>query len=170
MRAVFRTQRMQATADKERFGDWNRQLASLLEGAVLQLYAEAARSEKAKVELASEFEDYARERARQSAREINDTTSSWLQEGRELSQVFGSERVATIAATEAAFAANAGRAIVAKAGGKKLQWVVGKKPCKFCKSIAGKVVKPGQPFGVHGDYTVYFAPAHPHCYCRVRQV
>lgn len=170
MKATFKVQRMQAEADKEKFGDWNKRLAGMLTDAVLQLYADAARSAKARREMAGDFEAMARARAIQSAREINETTSTWLQEGRELDSIFGPSRVVAIAATEAAFAKQAGVGIVSKASGKRLRWKVGRKPCKWCRSVNGHVVKYGKPFGIHHGITIYHPPAHPHCYCKVEVV
>lgn len=168
IRRVFRVQRMQARADKERFGDWNKTLASLLTDAVITLYQEAARGAKAKAEHAGDFEATARARALQSAKDINDTTGTWLSEGRDEEAVFGTARIVAIATTEAAFAKSAGIAIVAK--GKKLRWKVGRKPCKWCLSVRNKVVKAGKVFGIHAGIAIYHPPAHPHCYCTLEIV
>lgn len=157
---------MQAQADKERFGDWNKRLASMLEAPMIRLYNEASADKKYK----DSYEAYARQRALQVAQEVNDTTSTWLQEGRELASVFSAARVVMIATTEATYAKSAGRMVVAKATKKRLRWKVGRKPCKFCRSINGKTVKPGVAFGKHGDRLVFFAPAHPNCYCEVEIV
>ena len=170
MGKVFRMQKMQAQADKERFGDWNRRLASMLEAAVIQLYREAAKSAKAKQASADDFDALARERAIRSAREINETTATWLQEGRDLSAIFGPSRIAAIAATEAVFAQSAGEMIVSKESDGMLEWVCGRKPCKWCRERQGKRIKAGKSFGSHEGVAVYHPPAHPHCYCKVRRV
>lgn len=168
VRAAFKTQRMQADADKERFGDWNTRLAKLIRDSVADLYLEAAKGAKAKAELGPGFAALAKMRALEVARQINETTSIWLQDGREPDVVFSDARVTMIAATEAAHARAGGIMLVAKMAKKKLVWVVGRKPCAFCRSLKGKTRKPGQSFGIHKGVSVTQPPVHPHCYCKLR--
>ncbi len=162
VRAVFTTQRQQAKADKEKFGDWNQRFASMLEKPMLTLYLESAKSSKLKAQLVADFTVTAKNRASIVAQEINDTTSDWLQEGRELKDVFSVARVVRIATTEAAFALRAGKALKAKSTGKRLRWRARANACKFCRQMNGKVVKVGKAFGINAGRAIQHPPAHPH--------
>jgi hypothetical protein len=170
VRKILLAQAELAKAGKERFGDWNSRLARALRESVEALYLASARSAKAKEELLPQFLAQAKARAITAAASINETTTEWLQEGRDIPEVFGPARVVRIATYEARYAMSAGVAIVGRSKGKKLRWKVGRKPCKWCRAMNGIVVEPGTPFGNHGGVPVYVPPAHPHCYCKVELV
>lgn len=169
IRRIFRAQRPLAAADKSRFGDWDGKLAKELGAASLQVFLESVPKEARKT-MADTFASMASQRAIQSAREINDTTENWLDEGRDLKAIFGVDRVVTIAGTEANFAIQAAKVVLAKARGRKVRWKLGPKPCKFCKGLKGKVRKPGEVFGIHHGIPIIAPPAHVRCMCSLEEV
>ena len=130
--SVFREQRRQANGGKERFGDWHAKLAEALLKPLASLYLTGAKRGKATVEDVDSVASAARERAMYAARLVNDTSGQWLREGREPAVVFSPERAVAIADTETVNAINYGRAIVVEARGGRLQWKVGRKPCRAC--------------------------------------
>ena len=170
IRSAFRTMKMQAKADKERFGDWIPRLRGAIITPLTRLYSLALARNKAAVDKDT-FTAVATERALFTARSICDTCSEWLQSGRSVKDVFSDDRVAAIALTEAAWAINTGKLTAMALRNRKVRWKLGGKACKNCKQLAGKEVKPGKAFGK--DYRgneVFAPPLHPNCKCTISEV
>jgi hypothetical protein len=165
VRGILRRQRAMARRGKERFGDWNPQLAEAIRDGVAALYLSAARGAKAKAEHAELFVSLARVRALEVARAINRTTGDWITEGRDDEVVFGDSRVASIAETEATHAKMAG--IVAVSSDRKLRWVASPGCCKKCKKFGGRTVMAGSSFGVVDGREVFHPGLHPFCKCKL---
>lgn len=164
---IFRQQRAQARGGKVRFGDYNSRLAAKLLGPLSELYLRAAK--KAGPEFAPSLASAAKARAQQTAALINDVTTEWLEEGRELDSVFGVDRAVAIAMTEESQARNQGVAMMTMKRGGKLQWVTKGKSCDACKGLNGKVVNAGQQF-ITKSAAYYHPPAHPNCRCALKVV
>lgn len=165
--SVFRQQRSQARGGKVRFGDYNGKLAAKLLPGLSELYLSAAK--KAGPEFAPSLASAAKARANQVAALINDVTTEWLEEGRELESVFGADRAVSIAMTEESQARNQGLAMATMKAGGKLQWVTRGKSCGVCKSLNGKIVRAGEQF-ITKSAAYYHPPAHPFCRCRCKVV
>jgi hypothetical protein len=172
VRRVFTEQRKLAAGGKEHFGDWHSHLANAMLKPLAKLFLEGAMGAKVTREMAKDLASLAKERAQESARSINQTTAKWLEEGRDLKQIFGVDRAVDIGITEATFAEGRSQTMAATSRGKKLKWMIdGGKPCPLCVAINGKVVKAGKPFARDRDGTpIYHPPYHPHCRCRVKEV
>jgi hypothetical protein len=166
---TFRTQRMQADAGKERFGDWNRRIAAAIGPFLAIIYAKELRRQKVSFRQ-EDVDNLVYTRAYQVARDLNATSSEWLESGRDPKDVFSVNRAVAIAMNESAFAVNQARVDAAAQRKKKLRWVIGGKPCKECKSLAGKVVRPGVQFKTKSGMKIDAPPLHPNCKCTVEEV
>lgn len=167
--SFLRTMRMLADGGKEKFGDWVFKIREGLTTPLARAYAGSLRahggiSDKADVEF------IARQRAGETARSICDTTTQWLQEGRDESSVFGESRAAQIALTETAWAINTAKMVACRQKGRKVRWRLNGKGCKVCKRLNGRVRIPGKVFVVHDGVAIYNPPIHPHCKCSLSQV
>ncbi len=163
VRGIFRRQRQQANRGKERYGDWNWQLAEALEEALYPVYLSAAKKAKAGADVAEDLVSMVRQRAVEVARGINSTTSEMTWRG---DDAFTDARVVRIAETEATYAMG----VTMVMGGGKLKWVVGPSACPSCKKFAGRVRKAGSSFGVHEGRMVYHPGLHPFCNCELEAV
>lgn len=169
LRQLFREQKKLADRGKERFGDWHIKLQKVLAPILGEMYLwglKQVRKGRLPLEVVESVASLAGERAVLLSRQLNDTTSDWLEEGRDTDQVFSPERIAQIVMTEMAMARHKPQVLVSKRRKEKLQWQTGGKPCPRCQKLAGRVVKAGGWF-VSGKDKVQHPPLHPHCYCRL---
>lgn len=164
-RAVLSVFRAQRRSGRESFLSYTQQLAEKILEPIAALYLLGAKRGRAKE--ADGVAAAARARALKTAREINETTSQWVQEGKADEYVFSVDRAANVALTETNNAVNEGKAIAVKERGGKLRWKIGKKPCKECRALNGKVVRAGASF-VRGA-EVFAPPLHPNCNCTVSE-
>src|SRR4051812_27047370 len=104
VRGVFRNQRRSGRSRLSYLP-----LAEALLPVLLKLYLKGVRQG---TPLAQELTAAAEQRANQDAREIQGTTTDWLDEGRDTEQVFGDARIAAIAVTEASRARNEAFALI----------------------------------------------------------
>ncbi len=166
LRDSFKTMRLQAEADKVRFGDWINRLAGAMRPHLLGLFMASLTRNRGKVEK-GEADSYAIERAMFVARSVTQTSTEWLENGRDPRDVFSVDRAVHIAMTEASTMINHAKATAIAGRGKKLKWVLGGKACDQCKSLAGKIVKPGKQFVSKNGTAVFAPPLHPSCRCTV---
>lgn len=177
MRSIFRQQATQARAGKERYGDWDSRLAAQMLPKLSELYLSALKgagrivSIRGPVTFAQTLANAAKSRAILTAARINDTTSEWLQSGRELASVFSADRAVEIALTEESQARNQGLALATLKAGGKLRWKTrGKNACEACRSLNGTVIHAGKQFIAKSGVAVEHPPLHPSCYCRLEVV
>lgn len=168
IRRLFREQKKLADGGEERFGDWHNRVQNALFPVLGEAYLwglKQVRKGKLPPDVVNAVAALAGERAVILSRQLNDTTSEWLQEGKDTSQVFSPERIAQIVMTEISTARYAPQVEVSKQRKEKLRWQVGSDPCPQCRSLNGKVVTPGKKFRSRGGTEVEAPPLHPHCHC-----
>lgn len=172
---IFAAQKQHADAGKEKFGDWNSRMANALEPLLFDLYVRSAGKSARKVgvrfdeqELVAELKTRAKVRSIELARDLNSTTSDWVQEGRDSSSVFGVDRAAQTALTEASRAHHDGQLATMEAVGiTKTTWRTNKKAtvCPQCMSLDGKSLAVGKDYVSKGGLRAKAPPLHPKCFC-----
>lgn len=167
--SFLRTMKMLAEGGKEKYGDWVFKVQGGLTTPLARAYGGTLRSLGGVTDKV-EIEVVARQRALETAKSICDTTTTWLQEGRDESSIFGEARAAQIAVTETSWAVNTAKMVACKQKGRKVRWRLNGKGCKVCKRLHGRVRIPGKVFVVHDGKAVYGPPIHPHCKCSLSQV
>lgn len=185
VRRVFRLMKLQYRGGRERFLSLTPDLADAIFGPLssavlggLRLGQRPAGGSAAgrltadqRTELGNGGAAAAKERSLATARSILQTTNNWLAEGRDEEQVFGADRIAMIALTEAKWATGMGMTLAVQARKGKLRWVTkGNPPCKECKLLAGRVRKAGVMFTSVNGVAVYHPPHHPGCLCVLESV
>ena len=148
------------------------QFATELTEALVESYLAGLKVTKAPADRAEEALAQARSHAHDLARQLQDATANMLAADRTLGEIFGPDRAAVIGVQEDNVARQRCLGIAAGARGNGLRWDTDGKPCpKICKPLAGKIVRPGQPFGLdQNGQPIYHAPAHLFCKCRCTEV
>ncbi len=154
VRGVFQTQRRGSRSRMSYVP-----LADALLEPLTRLYLKGVRQG---TPLANDLMAAAKQRSIETARLIQQTTTDWLDEGKEKDEVFGDARIASIAVTEASHARNEAFALIAQSRGKKIRWVSRWKVCKHCKPLIGRVRVAGKPFIRVDGVDVYNPPLHVH--------
>lgn len=168
--SVFRSQRQQAKGGKEKFGNWNGTLARKLLDPLAAVFLAGFKNAKGNKAQADKLVSVAKQRALLAAQLINDTTSEWLQDGRDIDVVFSAARAVAIGITEATNAWYTAAGLACASRGNKLKWVTDSDPCPQCKSLNGQVREFGKAFRSKNGTEVFNPGLHPHCHCRVIEV
>lgn len=166
IRASFRLFRLQADAGKVRFGNYTRTFANAVKPHYVSFFGKLALDPLTKDAVDAAIEG----QALFMADSVLDTSSNWLQEGRDPRDVFSTDRAANIAITESTWAIGSAKTVRTKARGKWLRWVTGGKPCKDCKSLNGQVRKPGEYFRSLSGKEVLHPGLHQTCKCKLVEV
>lgn len=166
VKRAFDVQSDQHDRGKARFDTaaWNDRLAKVLEVEVLVLLL----AEKSELPM-STLKQAAKLEALAVAQSMNQTTTEWLDAGRDPEQVFGADRAASAGITEAEWAKNAVTQMVGRtSGAKRKKWLTeAGTTCEQCKSLNGKSVKIDQTFRSKDGTEAQFPPLHPNCRCRL---
>jgi hypothetical protein len=144
--------------------------ATELTDALVNSYLAGLKSAKAPADRADEALAQAKAHAQELAAQLNEATGNMLANDRPLGEVFGPDRAAAVGVQEDNVARQRCLGIAAKAKGNGLRWDVDSKPCKECKNLARKIVRPGEAFGIVNGQVVYHAPSHPFCKCSTVEV
>ena len=145
--------------------------ATELTEALVNSYLAGLKAAKAPADRAEEALAQAKSHAQELARQLQDATANMLAADRPLGEVFGSDRAAAIGVQEDNVARQRCLGIAAKVRGNGLRWETDGKPCKHCKPLAGKVVRPGEAFAIDANgQPVYHAPFHKFCRCKCVEV
>lgn len=167
--SLFRAMRVAADGGKQRYGDWVYKIAGKIAPAISSIHAESLATFRGKA-VKDEVLGLGNQRALETARSICDTTTTWIQEGRDDDFIFGDARAAQCAVTEASYAINTAKMVACRQRGKKIRWRLGGKACGRCKKLNGKTIAPGKQFSASDGTTVFGPPLHPHCMCRLVEV
>ena len=150
-------------------GNWHGKLARALLPELNRLYLASAKrtmtGEEDEERLAATIAAAAKADSIVLAEQLNQTTTTWLEEGRDPEQVFGADRAAMIGVTQASDAFNATKVAVGReVGHKRKRWrCTDDSCCKDCRSLNGKSVKIEQMFRSKSGVSVPGPPLHPHC-------
>ena len=167
----FRKQRemVKQTGNRRAYGA-TAAFATELTDALANSYLAGLKVAKAPADRSEEALAQAKAHAQDLARQLQDATANMLANDRTLGEIFGPDRAALIGVQEDNVARQRCLGIAAKARGSGLRWDVDSKPCKECKKLRGKVVSPGEAFGIVNGQPVYHAPSHPFCRCSTVEV
>lgn len=167
---VFRAQKFLADHGKERFGDWNSKLAKAIVGFIAASAVNGAKKGKGS-DIGDDLAAFAKQRALDSARQINTTTSEWLEEGSD-KDPFSIQRAQLIAAFESKHARQFGYTIALQRRKKRLRWRLKQRKtnCPECISLNGKTVRAGTEFVSKTGQRAYHPPLHLHCDCTVEEI
>jgi len=166
---IFRAQKAEADNGTESFGRWHARLTAALDVPIVDTYRQGGKRAKAPADMADDLVSAAKERALFTARSINDTSSQWIEEGREPEDVFSADRAASIGLTEQAYAVHQTVALVAQKRGQKLTWRIAGGACEFCRKMEGRTRAAGKSFGKDKfGNLLYHPPAHANCDCSLQ--
>ena len=158
---VARIFRQQKQSGRERFGDWNSRLATVLLQSLAPSYVAGMKRAKATdIDWAA---NAAKIQAQEAAAQINEATTNMLDASRDIREVFSSDRAALIGLDQYDKAIAACEAHGAKERGTRLEWVVDSSPCsRICRKLAGKIRRPGKVFVIVDGVPIFGPPAHLH--------